>query len=265
MIKVTAILFAILYCLNISALGLTGHRVTGEIAEKYLTEDTRVAVSKLLGNKSLAEVSNYVDEMRSSPNGFWKKVTSPYHYVTVPKGKTYAEVGAPEQGDAVFALNKYSDIILDPAASDRDKEIALKFIIHLIGDLHQPLHVGSGLDRGANDVKVKFFGRDYNLHSVWDSGMINRKELSYTEWSNWLGQQITAEDVANWSDSDPLVWIKESADIRDTIYPDGSFIGYDYLFQQLPTLKLRLKQAGVRIAIYLNILLDKQQLKVQVK
>lgn len=253
-----ALILIVLYSSNVFALGQTGHRITGNIAERYLTENSKKALIKILGNESLAEASTYVDEMRSDPADFWQKQSSPYHYVTVPKGKLYKDVGAPKKGDAVFALNKYSKIVRDPKASKKDKSLALKFIIHLIGDLHQPFHVGNGTDRGGNSVKLSFFGRETNLHSVWDNAMINQKQLSFTEWSDWLNRQISEEDVKQWSETDPLVWIGESAKIRDNAYPKTSSLRYQYLYQNLPILKLRIKQAGVRLAAYLNELLKEQ-------
>lgn len=251
-------IFAIFYGTSVLAFGQTGHRITGNIAQRYLTEETKIALKQILGNESLAEASNYADEMRSNPSEFWQKQSSPYHYVTVPKGKRYKDVGAPTKGDAVFALNKYSKIVRDPSASHEDKRLALKFVIHLIGDLHQPFHVGNGTDRGGNDVKVTFFDRETNLHSVWDSGMINHKQLSFTEWSNWLNRQISEQDIKKWSETNPLVWIEESAKIRDNIYPETSSLKYRYLYENLPILKLRLKQAGVRMAAYLNELLKEK-------
>jgi len=241
---------------HILAFGQIGHRITGDIAERYLSENARSKLSSLLGNESLAEASTYVDEMRSSPDEFWQKTASPYHYVTIPKGKTYQQVGAPKWGDAVTALSSYSKIVKDPLAAKKDKILALKFIVHIIGDLHQPLHVGNGTDRGGNDVKLKFFGSDSNLHRVWDSAMINNKQLSFTEWANWLNRTIAKEDVRQWSSIEPKVWITESALIRDAVYPETDFLKYQYLYENLPILKLQMKKAGVRIATYLNDLLD---------
>lgn len=255
MIRKLAYIIAFFYCANLFALGQTAHRTTGAIAEKYLTTETKVALKELIGVESLAEISTYVDEMRAlKENEFWAKTSQPYHYVTVPTGKAYSEVGAPKQGDAIFALSKYSDVIRNPSSSKEEKIIALKFIVHLIGDLHQPLHVGTGLDRGGNDVKVKFFNKNYNLHSVWDTGMIEHVNLSYTEWTNWLNKSISQKDVANWSTTDPLVWVKESYDIRETIYPKDTNLSYEYLHHNLPTIKLRVQKAGIRIAAYLNAL-----------
>jgi hypothetical protein len=126
------------------AWGQTGHRVTGAIAEQYLTDDAKAAIKQLLPNESLAEASTYADEMRSNPGEFWQKEARPYHYVTVPKGKHYHDVGAPEEGDAFTALQKFSKIVKDETAPLEERQRALRFIVHIIGDLHQPLHAGNG-------------------------------------------------------------------------------------------------------------------------
>ncbi|RDV25680.1 S1/P1 Nuclease [Alteromonas aestuariivivens] len=247
----------ILTCLVISlpslAWGPTGHRVSGAIAEQYLSPQAKMAISELLPNESLAEASTYADEMRSDPSVFWQKTASPYHYVTVPQGKTYAQVGAPEQGDAVFALNQFTAIVKDPSASREQKQLALRFIVHIIGDLHQPLHAGNGSDRGGNDVKVRFFWQDSNLHRVWDSQLIDHRQLSYTEWTDWLAGKITPEQARAWQVTDPEVWIAESTRLRDGLYPqDANNMAYDYVYEHIDSVKLRLQQAGVRLAAYLN-------------
>lgn len=234
------------------AWGQTGHRITGQIAELYLSPEAKAAISRILENEGLAEISTYADENRSNPADFWQKEAGPYHYVTVPKGKTYDEVGAPEQGDSYTAIKKYTEILRDKKATRADKQLALKMLVHIIGDLHQPLHAGDGTDRGGNDVKLNFFWEDSNLHRVWDSGLIGRNQLSYTEWTNYLAPKITPEQLAAWQTSDPLVYIQESAEIRDTIYPEGDKISWQYLYDHTPTMKLRLQQAGVRIAAHLN-------------
>ncbi|GLR69198.1 S1/P1 nuclease [Agaribacter marinus] len=246
---------AILLCIGTQqayAWGQTGHRITGKLAENYLSDEARIWVMEILPNESLAEASTYADEMRSSPDEFWQKVAGPYHYVSVPKGKKYVEVGSPPNGDAVSALNSFTSTLKDPKASLEAKQLALRFAIHIIGDLHQPLHAGNGTDRGGNDVKLEFFWEDSNLHRVWDSGLLDRRKLSFSEWSEWLGKKITPEDVSKWTTTDPTVYIEESIAIRDTIYPDGDKLSWQYLYDHLPTAKQRLKMAGVRIAAYLN-------------
>ena len=237
---------------KVNALGQTGHRITGELAERHINSHTKKALKSILGNVTLAEVSTWADEMRSDPAEFWQKTASPYHYVTVPKGKTYSEVGAPKQGDAVVALNKFSKILKNSQSSKADKALAVKFIVHIIGDLHQPLHAGNGLDRGGNQIKLKFYRKETNLHRVWDTDLIERRHLSFTEWTNWLDKEISVSDIKKWGTNNPLVWIKESVKIRDVVYPKEESIGYAYQYKNMPVIKMRLKQAGIRIAYYLD-------------
>jgi hypothetical protein len=232
--------------------GQVGHRVTGQIAEQYLSIKAKQQIRSLYPNESLAEISTYADEERSNPDEFWQKTAGPWHYVTIPKGKSYKEVGAPEEGDAYSALQQFSKTLKNPEASIEEKRLALHFIVHIVGDLHQPLHAGNGTDRGGNDFKLKYFWEDSNLHRVWDSGLIKGQELSYTEWTKWLSRKISPQMAAQWNQPDPNVWIAESIKIRDSIYPESKEISYDYKYQNLPTVKQRLQQAGVRIAAYLN-------------
>lgn len=238
---------------QVHAWGQTGHRITGAIAEQYLSDEARAAVRALLPNESLAEASTYADEMRSNPDEFWQKEAGPYHYVSVPEGETYAEhKHAPDQGDAYTALKKFTKIVKDEKVALAERQRALRFIIHIIGDLHQPLHAGNGKDRGGNDVKLEFFWDDSNLHRVWDSGLLDRRQLSYTEWTQWLSEKITPEQAKAWSITDPVIYITESATIRDTIYPEDDRLSWDYLYQHLPTATTRLQEGGVRIAAHLN-------------
>ncbi|MCW8109850.1 S1/P1 nuclease [Alteromonas ponticola] len=235
------------------AWGQTGHRVTGAIAEHYLSPNAKAALNDLLPNESLAEASTWADEMRSNPHPFWQKTASPWHYVTIPGNKNYQQAGAPAQGDAYTALEQFRTTLKNPQSTREEKQKALRFIVHIIGDLHQPLHAGDGTDRGGNDVKVRFFWQDSNLHRVWDSQLIAQRELSYSEWSEWLLPKITQAERRDWRDTNPQTWIAESVTIRKTIYPkDANNMNYDYLYQHIPTVKKRLQQAGVRIADYLN-------------
>lgn len=242
----------------VNAWGQTGHRVTGKIAERYLSDEAKAAIASIIPNESLAEASTYADDMRSNPEHFWQKIAGPFHYVTVPTGKTYVEVGAPEQGDSYTALAEFTKTLKNPEASQADKQLALRFAVHIIGDLHQPLHAGNGTDRGGNDVKVSFFREDSNLHRVWDSGLIDRKDLSFSEWSEWLGNKISDAQAQEWMTTDPLVYIEESAKIRDEIYPQGDDLSWQYLYDHIPMVRLRLQQGGVRIAAYLNAVFAEQ-------
>ncbi|QBM76577.1 S1/P1 Nuclease [Sphingomonas sp. AAP5] len=236
------------------AWGKTGHRVVGAIAQRYLTPRAAVGVKRILGSETLAEASNWPDFMRSDPSDFWQHTAGPWHYVTVPKGKMYVEASAPPEGDGVTALARFSATVRDPNANLADKQLALRFIVHIVGDLQQPLHAGNGTDKGGNEVKVTFDGKPTNLHAVWDSGLIDDEQLSFSEMASWLRDRITPADLKTWSTTDPTVWVAESAALRDRIYPSPgeTNLSYRYVFDHKAQMELRLEQGGVRLAAYLN-------------
>ena len=245
------------------AWGKTGHRVVAALAEAQLSGLAKAPLKELLGVESLDEAATWPDEMRSDPSPFWQKASGPLHYVTL-NGVVYDH--APREGDALEALAKYSATLRNPNATLAEKQLALRFVVHLVGDLHQPLHAGKCCDRGGNDVKVKWFGKDQNLHSVWDSSLVDDEQLSFTELAAKLQRHTSNEDVIRWWNVDPRNWVSESAQIRDTVYPAmppaGSIdkdgrpalpeLSYSYVYKFTPVMEQRLKQAGVRLAAYLD-------------
>jgi hypothetical protein len=240
------------------AWGKTGHRVIGAIADHMIGHRARADVRAILGRESIAEASAWPDFERSNPDAFWQKEAGPYHFVTVPVGKTYAEVGPPPEGDAVTALATFAATVRDRHAHRADRQLALRFIIHIVGDLHQPLHVGNGTDKGGNDVKVTFSREATTLHAVWDSGLIDQEQLSYSELASWLLPRITRDQRREWRVTDPLIWIGESVVIRDRLYPapatpaEPTKLAFDYIYAWTATRDLRLEQGGVRLAAYLD-------------
>ena len=257
--------------------GKTGHRVVAAIADTQLSGLARAHVEQILGpGESLDEAANWPDEMRSAPGSFWQKTATPWHYVTL-NGIIYDH--APQEGDALEALNHFSTVLNDPNASLADKQRALRFIVHLVGDLHQPLHVGKCCDKGGNDVKVTWFGKPTNLHSVWDSQLVDDEQLSFTEMASKLERHISPADVVKWWDINPRDWISESAEIRDTVYPTKTDmpkptkgkkpkkgepllpdLSYSYVYRFTPVMERRLSQGGIRLAAYLNALFAEPQL-----
>jgi hypothetical protein len=248
------------------AWGKTGHRVVAAIADTQLSGLARAHVKEILGGaESLDEAANWPDEMRSAPGDFWQKTATPWHYVTL-NGIVYDR--APPQGDALEALNHFRTVLRDPAASLADKQNALRFVVHLVGDLHQPLHAGKCCDKGGNDIKVSWFGRPTNLHAVWDSSLVDEEQLSFTELAAKLERHTSDRDVIDWWDINPRDWMSESAEVREQIYADipapkkvtgkkakGEALpdlSYDYVFKFTPVMERRLQKAGVRLAAYLN-------------
>lgn len=231
--------------------GQIGHRTTGHIADQLLTDNATERVKKILEGNSLAEVSTWMDEVRSD-NNF--RFMSPWHYCTIPEGKTYQEAGTPEEGDIIWAIDK---MITEIKSGDLDAEqeaINLKVLVHLVGDLHQPLHVGNGTDRGGNDARVQWFGGNSNLHRVWDSEMIDGKQLSFTELADFIDDPLTDELVSEWQSTNVLDWAYESQALLKQVYkyPENGRLSYEYSFLNFDTVELRLLQAGVRLAGLIN-------------
>ena len=239
-----------------SAWGKTGHRIVGEVATAYLSEPAAEAVRDILGPEGLAEAADWPDYMRSNPDAFWRSEANSWHYVTIPEGQTYAEVIPPANGDAITALARFRAMALDPSATPEARQLALRFIVHIVGDLQQPLHAGNGTDRGGNSFECYFFEELTNLHELWDEKLIQYEELSYSEWANWLVQKITPADLGEWGAATPAQWADESAAIRDTIYPDTQILSYDYAYMARPILNRQMSKGGVRLAAYLNEMFD---------
>jgi len=246
------------------AWGPIGHRTSAAIAEDNISGRTRAEIAEILGHEGLSEASTWPDEERSNPDPFWQETASPFHYVTVPEGSTAEDFAHPPEGDAVTALEGFAATLRDETASREEKALALRFIVHIVSDLHNPLHAGNGTDRGANDFIVDWFDTPTNLHWVWDEGMILRQQLSFTEYTQRLERRIEPAEVVTWWDADPSTWIAESAELRDSVYPatggdagEGTreapaILRYDYHWAWMPRVEERLAQSGIRTAAYLD-------------
>ena len=232
-----------------SAWGPTGHRVVGRIAEHHLTPEAQRGVAALLGPDSLARVSTWPDDIRSDPA--WEKAT-PWHFISIDDNETLATTARDTKGDVVEAIQRFEKVLRDPQAGSQAKAEALKFLVHFIGDVHQPLHVGRRADRGGNLVVLLWFNEPSNLHSIWDSGMIDATKLSFSELAEFIDHP-TPQEVTAWQSAPLADWVRESFDVRPQVYNTGKCdLGFDYSFRNMPLVEKRLVQAGVRLAGLLN-------------
>jgi hypothetical protein len=247
--KILPILFLLISQVALSW-GQTGHRVVGLIAEQHLTKKAKKNLEAVLGNETLAEISNYLDFIKSDPS---YDHMSPWHYCTIPDGQTYEQAGTPEEGDIIITLKRVIEELKSKAFTDEDELFAIKLLVHMVGDIHQPLHVGNGTDRGGNDVRVEYFWRKRNLHSVWDTGIIDSQKYGYTEYCDWINHP-TEEQVNNWQSSSVIEWAYESMNVRKQAYklPEDGKISYRYDFDNIDLVNRRLLQAGIRLAGILN-------------
>jgi hypothetical protein len=152
-------------------------------------------------------------------------------------------------------MKRFEATLRNPAAPKEERIQALKFLVHMIGDIHQPLHAGKRDDLGGNRVSVHWFRsvEATNLHTVWDDLIIEQEKLSFTEWTRFLDHP-TAAELKEWQGSNYTAWMEESYKLRDRCYdfkPELP-LSYDYVYKSLPIVKQRLLQAGVRLAGTLN-------------
>lgn len=233
--------------------GNTGHRTTGEVAEHFLTEKTKIEIQKILMNPSLAMASTWSDEMRSNPD--FRKY-NPWHYANMPLNQTYANSKKSSKGDIVQAIKLSKSKLKNDNISLDEKAFYLRYLVHLIGDIHQPLHVGRGEDRGGNEIKVKWFGENSNLHRVWDTNMIDNYQMNYTELSSHLLTVFSEKDIKLLSEDE---WVNESQNKVKIIYNNvnnGDYLGYDYIYDNFDIVKQQLFKAGYRLAGTLNKIFD---------
>lgn len=231
--------------------GPTGHRTVGEIASKHLTKRAKKEIKRLLHNESLALASTFADEIKSDKR-YDKYYT--WHYINMPLDEEYDVSKQNPEGDLVSAIEFCKSVIKDKNASDEDKAFYLKLLIHFIGDLHQPMHVGLVEDKGGNDFKVKWFYNDTNLHSVWDSKMIDDYGMTYSELAK-NANVLTKDQVKQLQNGTVIDWVNETHRLTRDVYTsvkEGDNLRYEYSYMYLNIARRQMQLAGIRLAKTLN-------------
>ena len=251
MYKKVAFIWLLGISFNVFGWGAIGHRTVGKVAEQHLKRKVRKKIEKILDGESLAVASTWMDNIKSD-DAFDSLYT--WHYVTIPPGMTYEATDKAKDGDVIAAIEHITKTLKKGGLTHEVEAAYVKMLVHLVGDIHQPLHVGTGEDKGGNDLKVEWFYRNSNLHRVWDSGMIDSKQFSYTELAEVVSVKISKDSVKRWQSSDVRTWAKESIQLRDQVYdlPQDKQLSYRYMYKNWDILQLRLAQAGVRLAGLLN-------------
>ena len=231
--------------------GKTGHRVVGEVAQKYLTGKAKRKIKKLLKGQSLAEVANYADAIKSDRNF---DAFIPWHYVNFDPDQEYRNITPSPDGDVVMGILRCREILENDQSSEADRVFYLKMLIHLVGDLHQPMHAGRAADRGGNDIQIQWFSNGSNLHRLWDTNMINHYGMSYTELTRKV-DKLSRKDRQALQAGDVYSWVEESQDIANELYDSvevGEKLGYSYSYTYWATVEQQLLKGGVRLAAVLN-------------
>ncbi|MAD97226.1 MAG: S1/P1 Nuclease [Flavobacteriaceae bacterium] len=231
--------------------GQNGHRVTGKIAEKHLSNRAKRKIDKLLKGQSLAFVSTYADEIKSDKK--YRKF-SPWHYVNFPIGGTYDPSKRNPQGDIIYGIEYCVKVLKNENSSEEDKIFYLKMLVHLVGDLHQPLHIGRAEDKGGNDIQVRWYNDGTNLHSVWDTKMIESFNMSYIELAN-NAKRLNRNQVKAIQKGSVLDWVYETRKLTEKVYASaqvGQKLRYRYSYEYFPIVRQQLQRGGIRLAKILN-------------
>ena len=252
---ISALALVIYLPLQSMAWGTTGHRVVGQIAESHLSPKAKLAVKSILGNESLSMCANWADFVKSDKAYDY---LYNWHFINFSGGLSHTDLINYMQADtAVDAYTKINFLVkeLKNKSLAKDKKVMyLRLLVHLVGDVHQPMHTGHQEDKGGNDIKLSWFGKSSNLHSIWDSELIEGQQLSYTEYTQAINF-CTPAQKAKWQ-KDPLSkWITESYDIAQKLYgtvTTGDKLSYRYIYDNIDTVNQQLLKGGVRLAGVLN-------------
>jgi hypothetical protein len=201
-----------------------------------------------MGHTDLARVGNWADEIKSDPK--WDH-SHDWHYCTILEGHQYE--GPEAGGRAVQKVTEFTKLLKAGTLSKTDQLDVFRFVVHIVGDLHQPLHVGNGTDRGGNDVKVTWFHENTNLHRVWDSQMIDHMQYSYTEYAQQIQLGLTTADKQKLLDPTVLTFVNRSRSVHDQVYDIGDGkLSWEYVYTHRELMEDRLLRAGYHLAAILN-------------
>ncbi|MGC3975903.1 MAG: S1/P1 nuclease [Nitrospira sp.] len=255
-----------LQCSPLHAWDATGHAIVAMLADERLTPEARTAVTRLLDGQSIADVSSWPDQVRNQQ-------TAPWHYVNIEIDEAHYEPDrhCPDRQCVVGQIERFRQTLANPSINPEKRQKALKYLVHFVGDLHQPLHAGQNHDRGGNDVKVQFLGqmvnpftkKPWNLHQVWDNGLLDHYAPDAKQAVTQIDQSLMAQNEAELANGSVVEWAMQSHDqARDHAYsfaPDHR-LDEEYLNRALPVIEGQLARAGVRLARLLNTALSKDSI-----
>ena len=246
------------------AWGPMGHDVVAAIAEQHLTPKAKKNISKILDGKSIVYYSSWMDSIQNSPyweNGYNK--TKTWHYANVDKGLTYQTMPKNPDGDVVTGLEFLTKELMEnfDNLTDSTKADYVKMIVHMVGDLHCPMHAGRLSDRGGNGMKVRWFGQNTSLHSLWDSKIVeSARKWNYSEWVEQLDRtdrkfkkSVMCGTYEEWF-VDTVNGAASIYDYVESMGVENPNLSYKYVYEFSPLLEDRLLVGGYRLAYVLNMI-----------
>lgn len=253
------------------AWGHEGHRLTALVAEQYLTPETKLQIAELLqadsaGKETLADIAPWADSYRTD-----HPETERWHFVDIPQDAQFdrsrdcpvseKDPKSPWRDCVTDRILYFEGRLGDSSLSERERAVALKFVVHLIGDVHQPFHA-LGDDRGGNGISVTFLGSTMcgtyscNLHGVWDDAMIENQRLSEQKYADRLLQEIKDNHWERLDGGAPTTWANISHHYAvDAMAPNGAVITREYVSEETKIVDAELALAGLRMARVLNRIL----------
>ena len=233
--------------------GAKGHRIIAAVVYEYLSPSAKIALHQYLSPMTIGDASIWADQVRDE---IQYKYTASWHYATVPKGMRYIDTLAPKEGDLITAIEEQLQTLSTPGSLS-SKAFALRVLLHLIGDLHQPLHIGNGKDSGGNEIDLHFFGKEVSLHYLWDRDMIDTTPGGVNSWVSRLRSSLRSEQQLKWTKGGPRDWLEETLSYRSRLYeelPYDSSSSARYYRRHRQLIDQLLLQAGLRLAKLLNSL-----------
>jgi hypothetical protein len=256
----------LLRCSPLDAWDATGHAIVAMLADERLAPEARMAVTTLLEGQSLTDVASWPDQVRNQQ-------TAPWHYVNIEITETRYEPDrhCPDRQCVIGQIERFRQTLTNPSINPEKRQKALKYLVHFVGDLHQPLHAGQNHDRGGNDVKVEFLGKavnpftkkPWNLHQVWDNGLLDQYAEDAKQAVVQIDYYLTSQNEAELASGSVVDWALQSHDqARDHAYRFGADkrLDEEYLNRALPVIEGQLARAGVRLAHLLNTALSKDSI-----
>ena len=242
----------VLFALPSFGWGQKGHDVTAYVAECNLKPGVRNKVMKILGNHSLVYYANWMDTASHTPEYAY---TSTWHYANVDEGFTYETMDKLPAGDVITAINDLTAKLKQKNLAPEEEKLCLMMLIHLVGDLHCPMHAGRRTDRGGNDVPVQFFNTVTKLHSIWDSNLVEAAhKWGYIDWQQQIDRATKQEKRAIVAGT-VNEWFSETHKLAEQVYKDTpaeTVVAYDYIAKYTPVIEQQLLRGGLRLAKILN-------------
>jgi len=241
--------------LDAGAWGMLGHRIVGQIAENHLSNKAKKGVKAILGTESLAMASNWGDFIKSDPayNYLYN-----WHFVNLPEGLdkqgVYRFLDADTMANVYNRIPEMLAVLKDPKSSADRKKLAMRLVIHLVGDLNQPMHTARKEDLGGNKIYLSWFGEKSNLHRVWDESLIEYQQLSYTEYAASI-DHATSEQITEWKVMTLKDYVYNSYLACNKIYAGTKAddkLSYKYNFDYAGLLNEQLLKGGICLANILN-------------